>query len=206
MAGQKRRIAPGYRANDWSALTLRPDDPQSADWGQAIAILEGRIRGRFFEPVDELIAHDDQKCTRTFGFAILSIDCLVIETLQGFREGVVNHNGKSKRLFKTFLTEWDLFKASLPQNGDPDALALQIYEDCRCALLHSGATDHDLTVGTTGRAFAFNGGRDVKINRTKLHAGLKTAFGDYLARLRRPEEVDLRSNFKTKMDAICAVT
>jgi hypothetical protein len=87
------RIAPGVSAKQWQGLHLDPGTPGTADWEKALAMFEARMRRRFFEPAEALIGLDDARSEKTFGFAVLSIDCLVIETLQGFREGIVNHNG-----------------------------------------------------------------------------------------------------------------
>jgi len=205
MAKHKRKIGPNYRASQWAALALDPSVPDTDDWRKAVAILDDRMRGRFFEPASALIAIDDKKEVKTFGFAILAIDCLVIETLQGFKDGAAEHHGKSTQLFTGFLKKWEFFTSCLPEGADAGRVALQIYSDLRCALLHSGQTDHDLTVGSTGPGFKFNGGKDVRINRTKFHMALVEAFDSYLARLLVREEVKLRKHFKKKMDAICGV-
>ena len=75
------QIAPGVRDSDWIALNL--DDPKSPDWARAIDILEGRICERFVVPVDFLIAAEEPRLPteRKFGFAVLAVDCLLVETL-----------------------------------------------------------------------------------------------------------------------------
>jgi len=138
-----------------------------------------------------------------FGFAVLAIDFLVIETLQGFRDGLVDHTRKSGELFTKFLTGWDVFTNCVQRDHDPQTLAGQVYRDYRCGLLHSGSTKCTFRVGVSGAAFAFNGDDDVKINRTELHENLKRAFALYLDELQAPDGKDLRRNFKIKMDAIC---
>lgn len=197
------KIAPQYKVADWERLALDPAKPASPDWQKAVDMFSDRIAGRFFAPADQLLAAQKDG-GQTFGFAILAIDCLVIETLQGFREGVVNHTGQSKKLFVNFLKDWDLFKICLPQGGDADALAREVYGDCRCALLHSGSTQ-GFRVGTSGPAFAYESGRLAKINRTKFHKGLREEFDAYLAALLETDNAGLRKNFRKKMDAICSV-
>jgi hypothetical protein len=196
------KIAPGYSAKEWRALKLDPDTPHWPDWEQAIAMFDARIRQRFFAPVDALIDFEAQREEKTVGFTILAIDCLVIETLQGFRQGIVKHNGKSETLFVNFLIGWDVFKRYVPPNGDAEKLAKRIYSDCRCALLHSGATDGELRVGVTGPVFRFKDGHVQGINRTSFHSSLRSEFDGYLAALRTPDGGTLRRNFKKKMDAI----
>lgn len=76
-------IAPGYTVCCWKNLSLDPDQPNSQDWKKALEIFDARIRCRFLDPADALIAYEANYSRKKFGFAILAIDCLVIETLQG---------------------------------------------------------------------------------------------------------------------------
>jgi hypothetical protein len=68
---------------------------------------------------------------RRFGFAILAIDCLLIETLAAFVEGLETTDGKSKATFCTFLTTRPKFKATFTFD-----IAKQFYEEFRCGILH----------------------------------------------------------------------
>jgi hypothetical protein len=215
-------IAPGYTVGCWKELKLNPDVPDSADWQKAVEIFDARIRRRFLEPVDELIKFD--KCLpqrargrparphdttsgrhKTFGFAILAIDFLVIETLQGFREGETHHKGKSKRLFTNFLKQWDAFTKCLPVNGNRGNLANQVYDGYRCDLHHAGSTLGAFRVLAIGPTFEFKNNHEVIINRTCLHACLNSEFEAYLADLCVSNKGDLRRNFLRKMNAICGV-
>jgi hypothetical protein len=129
---------------------------------------------------------------------------LVIETLQGFREGKIDHTGESERLIRSFLTQWDAFRNC----ADPDKLnklAKRIYKGYRCALHHSGATDGALRVGISGSVFAFENAHKVKINRTCLHKNLKREFEAYLGDLCAPDKSELRCKFLRKMNAICGL-
>ncbi len=198
------KIAPGFSAKQWQGLHLDPGTPGTTDWEKALAMFEARMRRRFFEPAEALIGLDDARSDKTFGFAILAIDCLVIETLQGFRDGIVNHNGKSKKLFKDFLLRWDAFTNCLQPQANAGELAERVYLDCRCALLHSGATDGALRVGVSGPAFRFKDSHVQAINRTSFHRALAKEFEGYLLALRNADAKELREHFKKKMDAICS--
>ena len=206
MLPEDLEIAPGYTVACWKNLDLDPDLPRSDDWKKAIRIFDTRIRCRFFNPVDELLEIEKRKSQKTFGFAILAIDFLVLETLEGFREGETNHKGKSKRLFTDFLKQWDTFTKCLPANGKPERYACKIYKAYRCALHHSGATDGAFRVGVSGPVFDFKTDHEVKINRTCFHRTLKCEFERYVRQLDAPDNQVLRENFKKKMDAICGLT
>ena len=189
----------------WKTLKLNPATPDSVDWNTAIEIFEARIRRRFLDPVDELVKFERGRSKQTFGFAILAIDFLVIETLQGFREGTINHNKESGKLFTSFLIRWDAFKECVPTSGDPKKLAGQVYRDYRCALHHSGSTEGALRVGIKGPVFSFTSEHDIKINRTCFHEHLKCEFEAYLVQLRKPDKNGLRHNFINKMNAIYGI-
>ncbi len=89
------KIAPGIDADDWKRLDL--GNPDSSDWERAISIFEYRIRGRFTDAVDFLIADDEQRpvAERRFGFAILAVDCFLVETLEAFRQGLTDTRSRS---------------------------------------------------------------------------------------------------------------
>lgn len=195
-------IAPGTRIADWKALQLDMDASQ--DWKAAVAILDARISQRFLEPVDALITLNKANSEKTFGFAILAIQCLIIETIQAFREGITNHRRKSRGLFTRFLVGWPEFTCAVPANLQADKVAGLIYEGFRCALHHSGSTKDDFRVLAVGPTFRVTDG--IAINRTKLQAALKGQFQMYLSELSLAENVLLRQNYVKKMNGICGIT
>ncbi|WP_037546476.1 hypothetical protein [Stappia stellulata] len=196
-------IAPGHRVKGWKSLTLNQKNSTSSDWTKAIAILDTRIRRRFIEPAQLLIDAENGKGRGINGFAVLAIDFLLIETIQGFREGLTNHNRKSKALFKAFWTNWQVFKDCVPQGANADDLAVSVYEQGRCALHHTGSTDR-VIVRKSGKMFVFHNDGRIVINRTLLHKQLVTAFDVYIAALKDPANTDMREKFKQKMDHICS--
>lgn len=195
-------IAPGYRISHWQKLG-NTDQSSTADWEKAITILNRRIWNRFIAPVNALIEIEHSGPRKVFGFATLAIDCLLIETVQGFRDGTTDHTGQSKMLFVKFLRNWRVFGRCIPEHMDAGSLAKRFYTDCRCALHHSGATGSAFRVRVTGPMLRFE--RDqVEINRLTFHDELRSEFDQYLKLLREPKENALRANMKTKMDFICA--
>jgi hypothetical protein len=98
------QIAPNFTADDWNALDLQENEE---DWRNAINVLRDRLYSRYIDPVDVLIdveSHIEQK-EKKFGFTILAIDCLLIETLQAFKEGLEDTQGKSNDVFIRFLRD-----------------------------------------------------------------------------------------------------
>ncbi|PDS70446.1 hypothetical protein [Rhizobium sp. L43] len=85
------QISPKYTVAFWRGLELDPDNPKQEEWLKAVDVLRDRIQGRFIKPAQTLIDVDKSNHQQTYGFAILALDCLVLETIQGFREGMTNH-------------------------------------------------------------------------------------------------------------------
>jgi hypothetical protein len=143
------QIAPGVDAAVWQGLKL--DDPNSADWAKAVDILAARIHGRYIEPVDFLIASEVNKppSERRFGFSVLAIDCLVVETLGAFIEGYEDTLGKSQKTFCTFLRTRKQFAAEFTT----DDLAKKFYEQFRCGILHQAESGGESKVWSN-RSFA----------------------------------------------------
>ena len=65
------RISPCFTVDDWKALHFLTEK----EWQKAINIFEDRIRGRFLRVI-ELV----ERYTYS-GFAILALDCLLIEVV-----------------------------------------------------------------------------------------------------------------------------
>ncbi len=191
-------VAPGYAVATWKALQGKPDDARR--WRDEIAILDARIRKRFIDPVDGLIAHEVGLDRGTFGFAILAIDCLLVETFQGFREGIVDHNGQSGRLVRAFLSQ--RLGEHFDDGAEKAGKAGIFYDRCRCGIHHSGQTDGDFRVRRSGPLIEFETG-SVIVNRTVFHEAIKREFDSYLEELAESGNHDLRKKFRRKMNAIC---
>jgi hypothetical protein len=167
------QIAPGTSASDWKALNL--DDAASPDWAAAIAIFERRIRERYIEPIDHLIAVDLPKSPteRRFGFAILGLDCLLVETLSAFIEGLEDTDGISKKVFRKFVRTRARFMNAFATDGIAD----QFYREFRCGILHQAEVGGASKVWSVGPLLQVNG-TAFTVNRDEFHACLKGEFED----------------------------
>lgn len=193
------QIAPNFEAARWKALTL--DDAASTDWEVAISALDSRIRERYIAPVDFLIEAEKQvrATDRRFGFAVLALDCLLVEALGGFLEGLEETTGRSKEIFCRFLTSRPQFREAFSQ-----ALAEKFYKEFRCGVLHQaevGGTSKVWSIGPLVRTE----GESVIVNRNEFHDCLKAEFAAYLVELRDPKNVQLRSRFRKKMNFIARI-
>jgi len=191
------QIAPDFDSSEWAGLQL--NDPLSQDWEKAIAVFRSRIYARFIEPADALVALDAQKpvAERRFGFAILAIDCLVVETLGAFQEGLKNTDGKSKPTFAKFLSTSPGFRPHFTRSR-----AQRFYKDFRCGILHQAESGGKSKVWSVGELIHEDSG-GLTVNRTKFHEQLKADMDSYMAALRDRTNTKLRTNFRKKMNFIC---
>jgi len=191
-------IAPGFTCEAWKALDL--SKPNNNDWEIAISVLRSRMTERYIDPVDILIDHEKSKhfSKRRFGFTILAIDCLLIETLQAFKDG--NEETKwreGKSVFVNYLTQ----SSNLGKHFNKD-LAAEFYLSYRNGILHQAQIKENHLVWSIG-SVVDNLDDTMIINRTEFHKCLKKDFDEYLNILKDINSVELRSNFKYKMDTLC---
>lgn len=190
-------IAPGVTDEEYKQLKL--ENNQSNNWDRAVEIFKIRIASRYLEPVDLLIKKDNDRIPvdRRYGFTILAIDCLLIETLQSFREGLTDTNGKSKDMFVNFLTQRESFKDYFRKDD-----AERFYCDFRCGILHQAEIMGDSLLWSVGNVKGkdFNG--TPYLNRTKIHELIKKEVDLYCEELRNNSKLNIRKYFRIKMDFI----
>lgn len=190
-------IAPGIHKDEW--LKLRLDNETGSDWNRAIDIFNARIDSRYLEPVDLLIKEDSKRSPmqRRYGFVILAIDCLLIETLQSFREGLKDTKRRSKEVFISFLKEREGFREHFNEKQ-----AEHFFYDFRCGILHQAEVMGTSLLWSVGLLKGKKTDGTPYINRTKIHEYLKSEVKLYSNELRNPANSKLRRNFRFKMDFI----
>lgn len=183
------QISPKYSSSDWIRLDLRSE----SSWKGGIRILDDRIKGRFLRMVERIQGEDFS------GFSVLALDCLLIETLQQFKEGTKKTpRGKGKEYFEKFLTQTSFGRYF------NTATAGLYYEHFRCGILHQAEIKKGSKVWKIGPLVNETHG-GITVNYKKFHKELRKVFATYLADLRRGATPTLRENFKNKMDSICQV-
>jgi hypothetical protein len=182
-------ISPLYKDSDWKALNLAT----KSDWRKAVRMVEDRLNARFFDTIKTIDKQDFA------GFAVLALDCLLIETLQQFREGAdETPRRKGEQYFVDFLTTAP-FSAYFTK-----ATATKFYDHFRCGILHQAEIKASSKVRRVGPPVAPTpDGKGLIINRKQFHATLRKAFAAYLRALRNRGDALLCQNFVKKMDFIC---
>lgn len=217
-------IAPGVTDADWKRLreqlspdtidaTLLIDGVLTKLWVKAVDIFRSRIESRYIMPVDCLIdIHRQQKEAAKHdrqmdhdrirpGFAILALDFIIIETIQGFRSGLLDHKGQSELLISNFLLESPEFP-----DVKSESFAHFIYKAFRCQITHKGQTDGEFLVNDSGdSSINRRNYNSTSIDRNKFHKSVCLSFSRYCSELMEPSDTgrDLRSKFLAKMDSIC---
>src|SRR5690606_16027063 len=80
------KISPKFSKDDWDSLDL---NYSSKHWNTAVEIFEDRMNGRFFNQIRILESNNQGDSAVFAGFAIMALDCLIIETLEQFINGRV---------------------------------------------------------------------------------------------------------------------
>ena len=89
-----KKISSSHYSNQW---TPNLADRNSPDWKLGVEIIRDRFEYRFFSPIEVLIKHTKKEIRVNSGFVIMSIDCLLIETLNQFYLGLKKTNDKYNR-------------------------------------------------------------------------------------------------------------
>ncbi|WP_268035615.1 hypothetical protein [Algoriphagus sp. PAP.12] len=193
-------VAKGYISNDYNNLDL--SNQKSADWKVAIKIFQTRIELRYLEPIRLLIAHEKDLPARdqNYGFTIMAIICLLIETLYSFRKGITDNSGrgKAKAAFVSFLTESQSFKKFFTE----DTAAI-FCDHFRNGILHQAETKSKSRIRAIGPAVRIIGD-SIAVNRTIIFELLEKEIRDFISELEDPDNVELHQSFKKKMDFICS--
>jgi len=176
-------IAKGIYSSDYFNLDL--EDFNSEDWTKAIEILRERITKRFLEPIEKLIELEFElkAVDRNYGFTILALDCMLLETLQCFYEGKKQSNNESKEIFKRFLTNRLNFKEFFDEK-----LALKFYKDFRCGILHQLQTFNDTKIWSVGKMIFYRD-KIIVVNRNEFHKNLRKEFDIYLNELGKDKKL-----------------
>lgn len=185
------RISPNYDSRAWQALDLGDSD----DWVKATAIVRDRLEGRFLRFASLCLEYEYS------GFVVLSIDCLLAETVQQFSEGITDGRYQSKELIKRFL-EGGRFQP------DFDAAAREaFYKDIRCGLLHQAEAKGMWLVRRNQPSLLHKTirGNAYIIDVKRFHAAVQGSLDDYLSLVTEPASAGVRANLWQKMNHICRV-
>lgn len=183
-------ISPHYHDWDWKRLNLSDPKTNEDDWQTAANIVGDRVRGRLIKWIDSLAKE------RFSGFAILALDCVLIESVWGLETG--KKSPGKKELYQEFLSR-PKFKI-----GGFDKSAAETFCDCiRNGIAHDGETRKGWLIEKTvpkGAILEKMQGQ-YRLNRTNFHEAVVAEFDRYLTEVRSGDH-DARKKMRNRMEDI----
>lgn len=179
---------------------LSVQTPNTPEWHEVLWAFKRRIRERFLKPIASLARYDHESVRRMVpGFAILSLDCLLIDTIQSFREGrVLTGEVSPAASFKSFLKSPKFSAFSATDRNE-------FFKYVRNALLHNGETRKDWKIRFDSDGIlekdSVTGTRT--INRRRFHAAVVSEFRLLFRVLE--SQAEARRLFLRRMDALCGL-
>jgi hypothetical protein len=213
-----KKISSKYFTSDWLKDL---SDINSPNWTKGIGIIKDRFESRYFNPIDLILNSSGTKIKYTCGFLVMSIDCLLIETLNQFYLGLytseeryyrrnpdINYK-KNEQAFRDFFKHSTFFPDFKDEN-----MSNIFYKEIRCGLLHQAQskTNSLINIKETKMVALLDSkdpSKGLIINRNLFHTALKYEFNKYLNDLESPTNVNifgenLREKCNRKMIGLCS--
>ncbi|ARU63691.1 hypothetical protein CBW65_23705 [Tumebacillus avium] len=199
MYENKIYIAPNYTLDECKQLFFNLTVSSDNDtWEEALEIFSDRMDARFFDAIQLLLEQchrKGQQWQHNLSFSIMALNCLLIETLQQFYEGLESTpSRRNQDAFRKFL------RRSVHFNF-PRAIADQFYGKIRCGILHQAETKDNVALSFTnfGPMVEYTEHGWLVFNVNYVTEALIKEYVDYCNRLRLSSETELRQNFINKM-------
>lgn len=184
-------ISPQYNRDDYHNLKLSITSSES-DWECAVSILKDRMRGRYINQIDSL-SND----INANGFAIMALNCLLIEALYQFENGLKETKSSNKEKYANFLKQMDSASFSV------GTVAEDFYTHVRCGILHSAQTKAESRLSDREGFVVTIENNVLIVSVVGVTNLVKNYFNSYAGRLLDSNETELRKNFIKKMTFIC---
>src|SRR5665647_314264 len=215
------KIAGELMMKHWKALKLNSD--KNENWDKAFNFFEKRITTRYLNPIHEILNMD---LNTGEGFAVVNLQCSLIETIESFHEGWIFHKNKyyhriiksvkdclkdpmnskesmkGNHVFESFFKKREPFKSCIP------VIPNSFYSDVRCGLLHETQTKNEWVIKENKSINIFyeeKNGEKI-IYRSNFQRAILEVMENYKKAI--VEGIDEKSgerreNFKAKFDHIC---
>lgn len=225
MKKEEIKIAGNLTVNDWKDIKEKLETPNNKLWGLAAHFFEERIKTRYLDPI-----HAIQKLCKKNGegFAMVNLQCSLIETFECFINGWLFYfddecneckRGKNRIYWKNayeeeinknnkeiFISFFNRFNNQFKIDGE------DFYTNVRCGLLHETQTKGNWVIRATEkdtkRCDEEDRGKYI-IYRNNFQDQLKELLEEYQDCLIKNEDFreikakDLRENFRAKFNHIC---
>lgn len=195
------KISPKFYKSDWENLNL---NGKSNDWKKAVEIFDDRMKGRFFDQIDLLDKNPNRDVGIFAGFAIMSLDCLLIETIEQFINGRIRTGqGMNETAFFDFFQRSKTFKSFF----NTQTKATVFYTQIRCGLLHQAQTKGKSIIHIRKEPIlewidSQKPSKGIKIQRKKFHQEVLKIYENYCNQLSDKKNMNIKGKFKRKMENI----
>ncbi len=174
----------------------------SKDTCELVEFLRERHEERYFQPLR--LMGNAAGNEAGYGFAMMSLCCLLIETFQCYREGLPTTSGKECKVLleiekrESVPTEYSLEHIPQPQKGAGEAIfknffkeqkeffpkvdGKEFYKSIRCGLLHQALTKNNWRIRKNCATLCDPNGQE--IDRDLFAEALIRTFAAYLTELR----------------------
>jgi hypothetical protein len=175
--------------DDYNALIDRQDQTAIADF------IYNRLHSRYIKPFQ--FVEKSGKFVKEYknGFSIMANCCLLIETLQSFRNGWGDSNKKSEQAFKQFFSTDKNFQ-ELQNKGR------EFYLNIRCGILHQGETTNGWKINREDNGLLFDEKQMVVDSITFIKRLDKSLIAYTLELKSEKWDSEIWDNFRTKMRKI----
>lgn len=216
------RVAGKLKVNDWEVLEKKLEKDKNENWEKAFQFFEERIKTRYLSPIEAILKLNENQGE---GFAVVTLQCSLIETIESFINGWVyssdfkwyNKNVENgyaqmdgRRLKKNQDVFISFFSKRIPFKG------LGICGECffknvRCALLHETQTkNHWLIKKNSSDSESYYESPSSKIiYRDQFQRDIKMVISNYKDTITQGKDMDgisttdLRENFRAKFNHLC---
>lgn len=212
------KIAGHKTTSDWLNLAKKLNPKDDDYWCEAFSFFSERIFSRYTAPIDAIIKTDKNNGE---GFAIVNLQCSLIETIESFINGCICEydSKKRKNIWKRtdqilFVNNRDIF-ISFFKNRFPFKTfyidGADYYHSVRCALLHETQTKNNWKIKkgiNQGYAFEMKDGTK-NIYRNNFQRDLQILIDSYKNAIVNGDtfdnisSLDLRESFIHKFNYIC---
>jgi len=214
------KIAGVHTVKQWKELEQTLNNREDVCWEYAFRFFEERIETRYLKPIEAILKMEDNKGE---GFAVVNLQCSLIETIESFINGCFSEFNNKKR-----STEWKNRKGDIIFHFNKDIFhsffskrsefvkykisGIDFYKDVRCGLLHETQTKNSwlILTDTEKSNYLYQEKNNFKIiYREVFQLELKNLIERYGKAIIEGKDFDkiegnkLRQNFRDKFNHIC---
>lgn len=222
------QIAGNLTIQNWKELSKNLSPDKDENWSLAFHFFEERIITRYQNPINAILKMEDNLGE---GFAVVNLQCSLIETIESFINGWIYHNDKKNDIStgwylrktekinrvknplnqKENLKNEDIFISFFKNRETVKILnidGLDFYKSVRCGLLHETQTKNGWKIWTDGVDKSID---NKVIYRNNFQRDIEKVIANYKNAITKGIEFkiegistkELRDNFKSKFNHIC---